>query len=456
MYIIKGFMVMKPLADNTPGIVSPLGELSTYAKTFSKDIGHYASAESPDVDLMAFTSQVDDEAPKTVPATYRPVLLAVGQWVYENAVAGIFSDSESDFSSALLGEFADRLTDLDVGQMTQGDTANVWAPQYVQFTVTDPAVEGEVNRVRLWFSDDAFRSQYDDFHIDVVPPIDTVDDFFKTAVEVKALLDQYDDSERMARIQEQIGDLPPTLTRVEMYEWSNPIEPDYELSTPWAVIIYGPAGNNIDNIKAALAKYVLDNSAHDRTEWEDYIPDLFKATEFIITPMWANFSIPNETLVRGLYSPTIRHSEVLALAKATATRYDPLHVEDVVETTVANWRSMALIAVGSPDNRDGILRLSQRHPDYIVISTQDNEFSRMSPSTQEWSVMLSEMLKVADGMTEYSDLPFGMTRLMRDGVMYLVSSFEEFQYLVVSRVSYEDLFGPVDPAGNPDDGEVIA
>jgi hypothetical protein len=447
---MKGFMVIQPLADNTPGAIAQLGELSTYAKTFSKDIGHYSRSAEPDVDLMVFHSQIDDGVQTEIRVAYRDPILELGQWLYTNAIGGFFNGSESEFSSLLLAEFSDRLTDLNVGQMVQEGDTTTWLPQYLDFKVVAPGVDAE-NFIRLWLSDQAFRAQYDEYTIEVVPPIDALDDFFKTAVEVKALLDQYNDTERMQRIQAVIGDKPPTHQRVELYTWANPIQPDYELTTPWTLVIYGPAGNNIDNIKATLSSYILANSARDRAAWEEFIPDLFKATEFIITPLWANFSIPNETLVKGLYSPTIRHKTVLAIARLTATRYPSAHVDDVVETSVANWRSMGFLAVGGPDNRDAINTLSQKFPDYIAIPTDSGEFGRMSPDTQNWTVLLSNMMRVADDMTEYSDLPIGMSRLERDGVLYLVASHAEFQYLVVSRLAYEDLFGEIDPTVEPVD-----
>lgn len=453
MYILKGFMVIQPLADNTPRVISPIGELSTYSKTFSKDVGHYSNPDQPSVDFMAFNSHTDDGPQVEVAPGYRDPILELGEWLYTNSVSGAFTNSESAFATLMLTEFSDRLTEVDVGQMTQDPTSSIWMPQYLQFTVLGTEVDVE-NRIRVWMSDQAFRAQYDEYNVTVVPPIENIDDFFKTAVEVKALIDGFDDSQRMLRIQAAKNEYPETILRTEIYEWTNPIQPEYQLSTSWTLIIYGPAGNNIDNIKAVLTQYILDNSAYTQQEWEDYIPDLFKATEFIITPLWANFSIPNQTMVKGLYSPTIRHKDVLSFARATATRYDNAYVDDVVTTSVANWRSMGFLAVGGPDNRDGVNLLSDRFPDYIAIATSSGEFGRMSPKTQDWSVLLSNMLRVADEMTEFSDLPSGMTRLVRDEVLYLVASHEEFQYLVVSRLAYEDLFGAINPEGNPGGGDI--
>lgn len=454
MYILKGFMVIQSLSDNTPGVTSALGELSTYSKTFSKDIGHYSRPEQADVDLMAFFSQRDTGGALSVPVAVYDPILEIGQWLYDNAVNGLFGASKSDFLSALLGQYAALLDSVDAGDMVplaETEENTVWLPQWIRFQMRGT---GEENSIKIWFSDEAFRRQYDEYDIQVVPPVDNVDDLFGTPVEVKALLDSINDSERMLRIEEAKEGNPTTRVRVDMFDWSNPLRPDIVLSTSWGILIYGPAGDNVDNIRNRLVEYILANSSHERVEWEDYLPDLFKVTEFILTPLWTNFSIPNETLMAGLYSPTIPLKDLTAIAKTTATRYDDAHVDAVVSTSVSIYRSLAFLAVGGPDNRDGIMTYQERFPDYIVIPSTSAEFGRMSPSTQAWVMRLSQMLKIAEEMTEFSDLPLNMTRLERDGIMYVVSTFEEVQYLVVSKQSYVELFGggEDDGTGDPGDG----
>lgn len=458
MYILKGFMVIQSLSDNAPGATSPLGELSTYSKTFSKDIGHYSRAAQADVDLMAFFSQDDVLGDVAVPvATYDPIL-SMGQWLYDNAVNGLFSASKADFLSAVLNEYAASLESVEAGDMVPlslADTNTTWLPQWIKFQLRGT---GSANSIKIWFSDEAFRRQYDEFEIQVVPPVDTLDDLFGTAVEVKALLDSINDSERQLRLEEAKEGHPTTRVRVDMFDWTNPLQPDITLSTSWGILIYGPFGDNVDNIRNRLVEYILANSARLRTEWEDYLPDLFKVTEFILTPLWTNFSIPNETLMAGLYSPTIQLADLTMIAKTTATRYADPHVDAVVSTSVSIYRSLAFLAVGGPDNRDGIMTYQARFPDYIVIPSTSSEFGRMSPSTQNWVMRLSQMLKVAEEMTEFSDLPLNMTRLIRDNIMYVVSTFEEVQYLIVSKQSYVELFGGGDAdveAGGDGGGGVV-
>lgn len=455
MYILKGFMVVQSLSDNAPGVTSPLGELSTYSNTFSKEIGHYSRPEQSSVDFMAFFSQKDSGEVLSVPTDVYDPILEIGQWLCDRAVDGLFDESKSNFLSLLLDQYAAQLDTVDAGDMTplsETEENVVWLPQWIRFKLRGT---GEDNSIKIWFSDDAFRRQYDEYDIQIVPPVDVLDDLFGTPVEVKALLDSIDDSEWMLRIEQTKDGHPTTRVRVDLFDWSNPLRPDIVLSTSWGILIYGPAGDNVDVVRNHLVDYILDNSSHERSEWEDYLPDLFKVTEFIITPLWTNFSIPNETLMTGLYSPTIQLKDLIPIAKTTATRYDDQHVDDVVSTSVSIYRSLAFLAVGGPDNRDGIMTYQERFPDYIVLPSTSAEFGRMSPSTQAWIMRLSQMLKVAEDMTEFSDIPLNMTRLIRDDIMYVVSTFEDVQYLVVSKESYLSLFGGGDEeeGGDGDDGD---
>ena len=187
-------------------------------------------------------------------------------------------------------------------------------------------------------------------------------------------------------------------------------------------------------------QWVLENSAYPEDEWEKFIPDLFKVTEFLITPLWDEYSIPNETLTAGLNSPIIDYNIILEKARATATQYPDVHVDQYTQVSVANYKSLGFIVVGGTENRDGIYTFKAQFPDYIVIPTSSNEFGRMSPITQEWVMKFSEMLKIAETMDTFSDVPLGYTRVIRDNVMYVAMMHDQVQYLVVSQKSYNEIF----------------
>tara|TARA_B100000700_G_scaffold208593_1_gene229258 strand:+ start:12183 stop:13508 length:1326 start_codon:yes stop_codon:yes gene_type:complete len=435
MYMLKGFMTIQALADNAPGQIATLGELSTHAKTYSRELGYYNNSQYPDVDFVSFHSVDTNGLDVVVPSTHSDVLLHLGQWMYENSVNGILIGEPDDFVTKVLNEFSEQISDLTTGRMLENSQGN-FLPEYIQFKVRNQ----DDNYIKIWFSDDSFRRQYDEYEILVVPPVENVDDLFKTPQEVKALLDEMDDSKRMLRIEQTREQNPDTHTRVDMYTWHNPLQMEYELSTPWTVIIYGAAGNTLDRIRRATVEWVLENSAYPEDEWEKFIPDLFKVTEFLITPLWDEYSIPNETLTAGLNSPIIDYNIILEKARATATQYPDVHVDQYTQVSVANYKSLGFIVVGGTENRDGIYTFKAQFPDYIVIPTSSNEFGRMSPITQEWVMKFSEMLKIAETMDTFSDVPLGYTRVIRDNVMYVAMMHDQVQYLVVSQKSYNEIF----------------
>lgn len=445
MYVLKAFVVMQPLSDNSPGALSPIGELSTYSKTFSTEIGHYSRAAQPAVDLYSFFSHQSTTGAVSVPAAIQDPLLVLSQWLYQQSVTGTFSENKQTFTSTLLAEFGSQIENLDVGDMVAADDGVSWLPQYLSFKLSGVA---EDNTIKLWFSDDAFRRQYDEYAIRIVPPVDDLNNLIATPLEVKARLDQLDDHDRMERIELAKAGDPTTRVRVDIFPWFNPLQPEISLNTSWAILIYGPGGDNVDNIRNALIDYILANSTYTRDVWEQYLPDIFKITEYILTPVWDVYSIPNESQLAGLFSPTLRWSTLLEKAKTTAPQYPVVHVEEYLESSVSIWRSLGFLIVGGPDNRDEVYTFSERWSDYIVIPTTSVEFARMSPLSQGFVQRLTEMLKIAEHLTEFSDIPLHMTRVIRDGILYLVSTYEDVQYLVVSRQSYLELF-EVDDSDNP-------
>lgn len=435
MYVLKGFMQVQTLIKNEPGQVSTIGELSNKSATFSKEIGTYRVDTYPKVSLLSFHSERDGSE-VMVPESMRNEILRIGTWLEAEAIAGTLNGNEAAFRVDFLAEFSDTVADLETGEMVGTTNGLAYLPEYMLFSLKN---EVESTYIKVWFADDSFQRQFDEYEITVVPPLDNLDDLFKTPSEVKALLDAMDDTEKTLRIEAAKGEYPSTLMRTEIYPWTSPLDLTTVLDTPWTVIIYGNAGNNIDLIRAAMIDYVLANSTHTRDEWSDYIPDLFKRTEHIIMPLWDNYSIPNETLRQGLFSPTVRLKDLYAVAEKLAPEYPVAHIQETLNVSVANYRSIAFLVVGGPENRDEIYEYQNRFPDYVAIPTTSTEFGRMSPKTQDWVRLLVEMLKLSEDLTEFSDVPLHMTKLMRDGVLYLVTTFDDVQYLMVAQSSYESI-----------------
>lgn len=434
MYEVKGFLKVKPWIDNSVGQIAPIGELSNYAMTYSRELGYYSDNAYSNIELITFLVSQNDSS-VTLPSNYRDEMLPILHWIYSEADSGSFSNDASLFVDALIAQWPNEIDSIETGSMVEGDTTGVYVPTFIQFQLLNVA---ESNTIRVWLADNAFRQQYDEYEIVVVPPIPNVDDLINDPNIVETTLNDVTPIEWQQRIESAKNFQPPTITRVQTYTWTYP-SGSTELSTSWALIIYGRAGNTIDAIKQKIKDFVLGQSSHPRSTWEDYIPDLFRLTEVVIIPFWDQRSIPNETLEAGLYSPSVPITRVLPTAKQVIQNYTDAHIEQNVHTSVTMYRNLAFMAIASPENRAGYETFKSIFSDYVSLPTTSSEFDRMSQYTRDWIDLFFELLQVAETMDELSSVPLDKTRLFRgsnDEHMYIVATYDNIQYLVLARKSY--------------------
>ena len=465
-YSLKGFVSVGAFVDNVRYEVAPLGELSLQSATYAKDRAIYAAASSgaspTTLELSVFSSRTPDDDHYEVPTPYATLLTAMMRWCHAQAIGGVFGNNPENCRQAIMAEFDTQIRDAVVGPMVEQD--GVWLPASVTFyinpdavsTTWDPAVRAELDRsrVKLWFADSAFSTEYDEFEIEFLAPIanDRLDDFFLLADQVEIKVKARTMEETHILIHQLKDGKPETKIRTIIFEYHDPNDKDWTLPTNWSFVIYGIAGDNIDSIKEGLANWILDNSTHTREEWAVIFPDIFTSTEMILTPTWNLVAIPNQTLQDGVYSPVINMYGAQSMARrtCTGTAYTDAHIDSVLTTVGCLYKSIGLLAVGGPENRNGKDRFEEVWPDYIATPTSSADFNRMQPATQNWVLMLNAMLKVAETMTDFSDLPqspYPMTRLRRTNAagetyMYVVANFNNIQYLVVSRQSVQTYFPP--------------
>lgn len=462
-YSLKAFVGYSVFADNDRYDVAPLGELSVRSRTYASDRALYAAAtegvDATTVELTVFSSKKANGTQVLAQPEYTDMLLEVSKWVYAQAIDGIFTADPNVFRQQLLAEFNGTLYAATVGPMVQQGA--VYLPEYVifyfspdSFEVTWPVGVDYLtqSRIKLWFADDAFQTQFDEYEIINIAPIMPLDNFFQLASQVEAQVRARTIPQLMSQIQAAAGDNPSTLVKSIDFLYHDPLDTTNTVNTTWTFIIYGAAGDNVDAIKAQLVAWVLANSTHTREEWAIIFPDIFTATEFVITPLWNQFAVPNRTLEAGVYSPIVRYAQAgeIALATAAGTNYTDEHIRNVLSIVGCPYKSLAFLAVGGPENRDNIKRFAEQWPDYMSVPTTSLDFNRMAPTTQAWIMLLYQLLQTAETMTEFSDLPQGLTRLKRINdngvaVLYVTASFDNVQYLVVAKSWLNIQFPPVNP-----------
>lgn len=434
MYELKGFYAIPGYIDNTAEQVAKFGEISDNSLTYAKDKTVHTGSSTPAVGLISFHS-VRDEAVVPVEGDYLDQALKLGQYLYTQAQAGTITNNAAALRQMVMAEFTGVIESFSSGQMLTNNL--VWLPEYVEFKL----VGTEDNRLIIWLADDSFAAQYDGYLIEVIQPILPVDDFFKDPLIVKDLLAEYSIVEKLEEAQAVRAQYPYTHLRAFEFDYVNPANTTLRYTAKWIVLIYGEAGNNPDLIKDAIVQDILDQSTRPREDWEVILPDLFLTTEFIFTPMWHRYSVPNAQFRAGIYSPVFDANVDMPLVRNTVKgpAYTTTFVNANYQTSVNNYKSLAFAVVGNPQNRDSIVKFTQKFPDYVVTDTGSGDANRLDPETLEWMILFSKLIVAAETMTLYTSVPLGISRMTRDGVVYASAFYKNVNYLVVTKSSVEAL-----------------
>lgn len=456
MYILKGFMSYGKLHDNNVGITSPIGEISTNALTYAKEKGFYNKSSAPNSGLISFYSfYTEEDSLIKVPVSISDVVLDIGEWFYSNAISGTLTSNQNLVSQLFLNVFNSSIVDFKIGAMVTNGTN--WLPEWIEFKVTTTDQYSD-NIVKIWFSNNSFEQQYDEYEIEFVAPITNLDDFFKNALQVKSLVDAVSLTDLMLKVETVKEKNPYTFLKSSKYDYHDYLDFDWTYPTNWTVMLYGIAGNNVDVIKRELQKWILERSNYGVEDWKKVFPDIFTNTEFIITPLWDQYSVPNRTIQAGVYSPTTEFFRIAAIANKTCVgdNYNTTHVLNNTSISSSMYKSIQFLSCGGPDNRGGITKLYDQFTDYMAVSSTSGDFNRMSLRTQNWIFFLTELFIVAENMTEHSVMPIGTSRLFREGNMYAVGTYEDVQYLVVAKRTIDEASNlpipPIDyPIADPDE-----
>jgi hypothetical protein len=431
-YALKGFITNSLFKDNVPGQTKPFGEITTQALTYAKEKGEYFLDTSPTLGFFSFLSKLGENS-QQVPKAVSDHVLTIAAFVYDKTLNTGGAIGRDELLQDLISHFGTVASTFTSGPMvTDG---RYYVPEWLAWKSTD-IQEIADNEIRIWFSDAAFREQYDEFKIVVVPPTDRVDDFFNTPSDVIAMLNDMTINRMTTLLQTAKGNYPETIVRVESYNYVNPLDETSKTPSPWGLVIYGIAGNNIDAIADALIKYILENSTHTREEWMKILPDLFRRTEFIILPRWNNVAIEQRPLSgQGTYSPIVNLNEAPDELKRVVASYPVSHINTFADMMGHPFKSIALLTIGGPDNRDDTFRLIDLFPDLIAVASTSIDFNRMTQLTQGFLLMLGEMLIMAETVSEFTTMPIGTTRTKRDDILYIVRNYANVNYLVATKSS---------------------
>lgn len=435
MYQLRGFVPISAFSDNAEGKVAAIGELSSLSRSFSRDVNFIRVAESPDVALAVFNNTRDGVVvdPEVV---YYTLLLNVSQWIFTQSISGDLSKDQNTLLQNLNAAFTTRAKFSEVGEIVSN--GRYWFPSYIVCSALESTDADSL--LKVWYTDDAFRREYDLFEHVISPPptFDNIDDFFLPAATVITRIKAMNAETVNTQNNKYRGDYPETKLITTNYDYVSPLDETDTYPTPWSAFVYALAGISADSLRDSVVDYILKNSTHTRDEWEKIFPDLFTPTEFYIIPYWDKYSLPDNQLVAGFYSPTVPLKSQLKTAKkyAFGTDYTDAHLTDNLCISGNLYRSMQFLSIGNPKNRNAPTDFVTLWPKYAMISTTAIDFGRIPPETRAFMIALTSLLQAAEVATAFSVIPEGMTRVVRNNVTYMTMVHAKVQYVIPAKLNF--------------------
>ncbi len=427
MQLIKGFVVINELVSNVEGTVSALGEMSPLSLTYTKERGEYYDSTVPGYSFISFTHK-DTLTNNNIVVNS----LQVNQILNIIKSCKTYSSSQvtaivpEDFINFIATQYISAVNTLVFGSLI--NDGNISLPEWISWV--DISTN---NVVKIWLSDVSFSEQYDDYEIVVVPQVDNLDTLFNNYLSVKTIIDGITVPEMLEKVNIAKANKPVTSLRVYSYDLVNVLDITQKTPLLFWFLIYGKAGDNIDNIKDKLIEFILENSIKDNEEWENILPDLFKRTEFIILPRWDKIAIENFTLLSSLYSSIMNVNECIDFAKANIPFYEATFIENNTNIIPYDYKAISTIFINGPNNSEGKEDITNVFNDYIPVPSTSLDFGRMSVYTQEWSLLLGQLLIIAETATDSSITPIGFNKVKRNNILFMSVIYDNINYLVAAR-----------------------
>lgn len=425
---VLGFGTIFQFQNNIPGQESPIGELSSWSRTYSKEKGEYQDTNVPGYGLVTFSSK-DTATEVDVELDHVEVVqvIEVIRQLVLYASSAVPPIDPNDFRDSIQAQMYASIESLVFGEMN--DLGAVALPSWISWTSkTDSKSD-----FHIWLSDQAFQDQYPNYFINVSAPLKPVVDLLGNWQTNVDKMQQRPLSVILSEAQDDKNQKPETYVRTLEIDYVNRNNVSQKYKVNFVMMIYGVAGDDLDAIKDAIIAYLVKESGRPETDWEPVFPDLFKRTEFILWPRWDLPSIPNMSQRSGLYSTIVGLQESLDFCTANTDFYLQSWIQRNSYSIPIPYKTLSLAVVNGENNADGMKDFKALYPDYIPVDTTSPDFERMQALTKNWVLFVNRMAMAAETATNISQLPRGFRRTKRNNKLFVSGVYNKATYLMAAR-----------------------
>lgn len=432
MKSLDGFVKISSLLDNTLGIVSPIGELSTKSMTFSQDVQEYENTlYMGQYELNVFSSLDLLTTAYVIPnaAVMNTVIEVVNGFMSFSSL-NLKPLSPAAIVAYINGILGAKVSNLIIGNLVTSSNGLTQLPEWFSFT----SLEDNLTTAKIWLADSSFQNQYNKYKIIPTLPLLNIDDFFNlTYVQLKNSISSINISNLVTSTIASQNNKPASTIKLNYFNFVPSVTTNAPISVPFFTSIYSNYGDTIELIKAEICNSILAASLRPRSDWVTIFPDLFKQTEFVLFPRWDLIAIPNLSVQAGLYSPVASLSESITFVTTHLPSYTPVWINNNLQVIPTVYKSLNIPIIGSIDNINNNFKITNVFPDYMAIPTNSLDFNRMTLDTQNWSILLERLLIVAENTVNNGNIPADMRSVVRGTNTFISAVYNNIEYLVFAK-----------------------
>lgn len=434
-YSYLSFSAIAALSDNHEKVVSPLGELSSKTRAYSKDPGFYRSDDHIPT-LINFYGVKDDVA-EIMPDETKNKQLDIAQWLYQQAVAGVLTNDSTACLQLVQAQFTAGVVFSGVGTMVTNSV--IYLPSHIEGTQT--LTNGDTVYFKIWFANAYFEAEYP--YCEIVPILVLPDD----EIDKLVTLNYQQLATRLAQeTPSVIEQRVLAATNDGEYRYSSRFVYPFKVydlvntanynTVYFTVLVYGNADDQEDQIYTEIANAILALTSESEEDWENAIPDLFNPTQFVAIPYWDELGLENKTDGSSLYSPIASYEALLTNPTKYLIGFTSDNIIKSAQVVPFLYKSAKVCFAGKPTNFNGVTKIKELYPDYQLIPSTDSQFAWMSTATTDFITAMQTLISGAEVLTEDGLVPAGIKRLIKDNILFATIQVGSTRFQMVTKAQF--------------------
>lgn len=422
--MIYAFYTLYNSINNNSNVVNPIGELSERGLTYALDVKHYSGTTGS---LTVF-----DHDDGTVYITNNMTTISTAISAKMDEVQAAVVATDGTLASRVTTALGNNVSSVALGASVLNPVDNKLYPSFITFVYT---AGGNDIPIKIWLANTNFLADYPLGVIKLVYPIANLQSLYSNYAQCKTAVNNLSPTALISKAAAQIN---YQVTGFTTFNVTIHNHADNAQSFVMPVFVGYNGGVVFCNNANYLIQMIADvqiGSTYTLEDWVTVIPFAIPVNRYYIAPNWSNAAITNSGINYPICSPTILPTNFDESATVFFPSSSPQEITDFLNYSVALYKSIGLFILPDANNLDGRVSWLNKFRDYFIVTLNDSNVDQMSNETKNVSILLDQLLRVAETYQEGVTLDGTMIVETYEGMDYICKTVEATRLCILTRAA---------------------